>query len=200
MAASVIDMHSRKHLIQFPTFQMLAGDYDFPLWFVREGMEQLKANEPYTLCSGIGLVLRYWPLVTTYVNPEASLELFDAHVMEYPKRFPDAYLNKVIEDYAHQLEVLHDGLDALMVPLLRRREKHHAQLRNVKRMRDDMENVKCVSLLLGLNISTETVDNKAQAILPFLADNHDYITLIEPRLNTLYENSPHCWWAVKGTL
>jgi len=200
MVASIIDMRTRKHLIQFPTFQMLAGDYDFPLWFVRESMDQLKANEPYTLCSGIGLVLRYWPLVTTCVNPEVSLERFDAHIMEYPKRFPDAYIDTVVETYAEQLVELSIGLDTLMVPLLRRREKHHAQVRNVKRMRDDLENVKRILLLLGVNISAETVDNKAQAILPFLVDNHDYLTIIEPRLNTLYEHCPQYWWGVKGTL
>lgn len=200
MAATVIDMQSRKHLIYVPTFQMLAGDYDFPLWFVRSGMEQLKANECYTQCSGIGFVLRYWHLVTTHVNPEVAMPKFEKHVMEYPKRFSDAYINKVVEDYAHQLDVILDGLNALMVPLNRRRELHHEQLRNVKRMRDDMESVQRVLTLLGRNVSTEIIDNKAQAMLPFLEDNHDYLSLIEPRLNTLYDHDPQCWWAVKGTL
>ena len=200
MAASVIDMQSRKHLIYVPTFQMLAGDYDFPIWFVRGGMEQLKANECYTQCSGIDFVLRYWHLVTTHVNPEMDMAKFEMHVMEYPKRFSNAYINKVVLDYAHQLDVLLDGLDVLMVPLARRRELHHEQLRNVKRMRDDMESVQRVLTLLGVSVSTETVDNKAHSMLPSLADNHDYLTLIEPRLNTLHEHFPQYWWGVKGTL
>jgi hypothetical protein len=200
MVGAVIDMRTRKHLVQFPKFQMLAGDYDFPLWFVREGMEQLKANEPYALCSGIGFVLRYWHWVTTCVNPEVDMARFEKHVMEYPKNWPDEYVNHVIMDYVYQLDVIRDGLKALNVPLARRGTLHHEQVRNVKRMRDDMENVKRILGLLNQPVSAEIVDNQAQSMLPSLADNHDYLTLIEPRLNTLYDHFPHYWWGVKGTL
>lgn len=200
MVAELLEFPTGKRLILFPTFQMLAGDYDYPFWFAREGKEQLKANEPYALCAGIGFVLRYWPLVTKFVNPEVDTARFNAHVMEYPRKFPKAYVESVIEGYAFQLSEILDGLEVLMVPRLRRHGGHHAQLRNVKRMRDDLESVKQMLALLGQPVSTETIDAKAHDILPFLADDHQQLTIIEPRLNTLYDNLPHLWWAVKGTL
>jgi len=200
MVATLLQFPTGKTLIQFPTFQMLAGDYDFPLWFVREGIEQLKANEPYALCAGIGFVLRYWPFVTKFVNPEVDTARFNAHVMEYPRKFPKAYVDSVVEGYAFQLNEILDGLEVVMVPRLRRHGEHHAQLRNVKRMRDDMESVKQMLALLGQTVSTEMIDAKAQAILPFLADDHQQLTIIEPRLNTLYDHFPQYWWGVKGTL
>lgn len=200
MVASVIDMRTKKHLIQFPKFQTLAGDYDFPLWFVREGMEQLKANEPYTLCSGVGLVLRYWHWVTTYVNPEVDMLRFEKHIMEYPKNWPEEYVNHVLLGYIHQLDVLRDGLKALNVPLARRGKLHHEQLRNVKLMRDDLESVRRILELLNKPVSAEIVDDLAQAMLSILVDDHHYLTLIEPRLNTLYDHEPQYWWGVKGTL
>ena len=199
MTASVTCIRTRKTIIQFPTFQMLAGDYDFPLWFVREGMEQLRANEPYAHCAGIGYVYRYYRWVTTHVNPELTQARFEAHILEYPKRYPEKFWDVVVQAYAYQTEDFIQGLDALMVPALRRREKHHEQLRNLKRIRDDMESVKQLLFLLDINVDTGMVDNRACFIQPYLKDDHRYFTIIEPRLNTLYEHAPHCWWAVKGT-
>jgi len=201
---NVIDLKSGRPWVVHPDFNVLAGEADFPLWFIREVKASLNSNDVYAIASGVGLIYRLTPaLADNYARFLAHTVTASpfSRVPEWADGVVKVYRKHVVDCALYEVDDILTGFGALE-KLFRRNTTAAASLaRTLKIRRDDLESVAVIcDMWEERHVVKEIarVDALAVSCSAMLCDDHRQG--IARRLNTVFDMLPRKWWGVKGTL
>lgn len=201
---NVFGLDGRPILVN-PDFRDLTGEFEYPLWLVREVKEQLAAKEPYTIIAGVGTLLRYSPWL---VNTGKVITNFEAtpwkRVPAWAATVARHYRHDVLGSLQYELDSIEEMVEDVAKLHTRKGAAMRASIRSLKLRRDDAESVlviascwKDVPQYEVQHAHLNRIDTMAVALKHVLSDPSD--AGLERRLNVVYQKTS-CWWGVKDTV
>lgn len=202
---NVFELKSGRPRLIHPDFNDLAGEAEFPLWFIREVKSLLSSKELYAIAAGVGLISRY----TTYVaenyaaltlhNDETKLPIWRA--IQWSEGVAKLYQQNILDAAIHEVDDIADGFGTLQKVVKRNPTAGASLARSLRLRRDDLESVSLVCTLwqqTQVLKEIDRIDALAASCRAMLCDDHRQG--IDRRLNVMFEMNPRRWWGVKGTL